>query len=98
MVVFETIVVSNFVRVIVVAVSLAAALKIRRISKDAAWDGWNIMSISITILALNSLLVLLDNFGLSTDLIRAASSALAGILAAAAFIMAASLIGKEAKR
>ncbi len=98
MVAAETVLVSNFVRVIVVAFSFAAAIKIRQISKDAAWDGWNILSISITILAINSLLVLLDNFGLDSELLRAATSALASILAAAAFIMAASLIGRKAKK
>ena len=91
----ETIIISNFARLLVAICFLISAVKMYLISKDTLWDGWNLMNLALALLAINSLLALLEPFGVYLENIKAIGSAVAGIFAASAFILASRLIKKE---
>ena len=91
----ETVIVANFARLLVAIFFLISAVKMYIISKDTLWDGWNLLNIALALLAINSLFVLLEPFGIYLENIKAIGSAVAGIFAASAFILASRLIKKE---
>ena len=93
--VVETIITANFHRLLVAIFFLISAVKMYFISKDTLWDGWNLLNLALAMLAINSLLVLLGPFGIYLDNIKGINSAVAGIFAASAFIIASRLIKKE---
>ncbi|MBI2141144.1 hypothetical protein HYU16_01850 [Candidatus Woesearchaeota archaeon] len=91
----ETVIIANFARLLAAIFFLVSAVKMYRISKDTSWDGWNLMNLALALLAINSLLVLLEPFGIYMENIKAIGSVVAGIFAASAFILASRLIKKE---
>ena len=91
----ETIIIANFARLLVAIFFLISAVKMYRISKDTSWDGWNLMNLALALLAINSLFVLFEPFGIYLENIKAIGSAAAGIFVTSAFILASRLIKKE---
>ena len=91
----ETIIIANFARLLAAIFFLISAVKMYLVSKDTLWDGWNLMNLALALLAINSLLVLLEPFGIYLENIKAIGSAAAGIFAASAFILASRLIKRE---
>lgn len=94
----ETIFLENFVRLLATVFLLTAAAKIVLLSKEASWDGWNLMGISIALLAISSLLVMFKQFGVYFDNVREIIALASGLLAASSFFMSAMIIKKESKK
>ena len=90
----EVIFLANFVKLMAVIFLLVFTIKLFLISRGSDWDGWNIMTIGITLLSITSLLHMLKIFGIYLETVRAVLSAVGGIITLAAFIMATKIIKK----
>ncbi len=92
----EQIILTNVVRLMVIAFLLLSITKIILLSRESSWDGWSLMSISLTLLLASVLLNLFKQFGISLENLREVLAALSGILAAAAFIISTVTVKRAA--
>lgn len=93
----DTIILANFSRLLAVMLLIIATLKIVLLARKSFWDGWNIISVSLAILAMSSLLSMFKQFGVYFVNAREIMAAAAGLLAAAAFLLSTRLIKSEAE-
>ena len=93
----ETLILTNFIRLLTIAFLLLATVKMLLISREASWDGWNLMSISIALLAASVMLNMFKQFGIVFVNVREIIAMVAGLLVAAAFLLSTRLIKNAGK-
>lgn len=100
----EAFILSNFAVILATLLYFLATLRLYLLSRDASWDGWRLLTISMAVLTVSSLVYFvgeggfLGQAGAGTADLRAGLSAAAGLLAASAFIMSSRLIRKSGAR
>ena len=91
----EAFLLTNSSGMIVTALFITTTVKLFFMTRNAAWDGWHLLTLSTGLLSLNFVMRFLSQYGIDVSNAIAALSAAAGLLAAFVFMKSSIMISKS---